>query len=233
MSENRSPKMEQRRENILRAARALIVRYGFDALTTRRLAAEAGVTAPTLYNLIGDKNEIIRQLVSDGVERVGSHVKTPEHRSALEMAEDIINAAISVVSEDEDYYRAVVVASDRVPGAFAAAGDGPATVASAAERSIELMKTACRAAISSSLLEGHVSADTLGQQIFVCYCGPFRDWAHRLISIDEFRRRAMRGIYMVLAADAAPAFREILRAKIIALEPAITAAAISDTIRGA
>lgn len=218
MATKLSPKMEQRRENILHAARTLIVRDGFDALTTRRLADEAGITAPTLYNLIGDKNEIIRQLVSDGVARVGSRDSLSADLPPLAMAEGIIEAALSVVVEDEAYYRAVVVASDRVPGAFAAAGDGPASVANAAQISIDMMTEACRAATGAYLLEGHVAAETLGLQIFIGFRGPFRDWANQLISISQFRQRALRGLYMALAVDAAPEFRKALRAKVIALE---------------
>ncbi|GAA0754304.1 AcrR family transcriptional regulator [Erythromicrobium ramosum] len=219
MATKLSPKMGQRRENILRAARTLIVRDGFDALTTRRLADEAGITAPTLYNLIGDKNEIIRQLVSDGVVRVGSRATLGADLPPLAMAEGIIETALSVVAEDQVYFRAVVIASDRVPGAFAAAGDGPASVANAAQISIDMMTAACRAAIGAQLLEGHVAAETLGLQIFIGFRGPFRDWANQLISVGEFRRRALRGLYMAMAVDAAPQFREILRAKVIALEP--------------
>ncbi len=232
MSEKRSLNMERRRDDILRAARALIVRDGFDALTTRRLAAEAGVTAPTLYNLIGDKDQIIRKMVADGVARVGGCVPCTDGRSPLEMAEDIVFAAVAVVTEDEDYYRAVVIASDRVTGAFAAAGDGPASITNAAQLSIEMMQAACRAAIAAGLLEGHVSAETLGQHIFICYRGPFRDWAYRLISISEFHHRAMRGIYLVLAADAAPGFREILREKVMALEPVRTEDSLSGNAEG-
>lgn len=231
VSVKRSFNMEQRRGEILRAARSLIVRDGFDALTTRRLAAEAGVSAPTLYNLIGDKDAIIRKLVAEGVERVSNRARPAEHRSPLGMVEDIIEAALAVVADDEDYYRAVVVASDRVVGAFAAAGDGPGSIANAAQLSIEMMARACRAAIDSRLLEGHVSAETLGMHIFVCFRGPFRDWAHDLISIEEFRCRAIRGAYMVMAADAAPEFREILREKIIALEPVSAAYRASGASR--
>lgn len=219
MATKLSPKMEQRRENILRAARTLILRDGFDALTTRRLADEAGITAPTLYNLIGDKSEIIRQLVSDGVARVGSRVTLGDDLPPLAMAEGIIETALAVVAEDEAYYRAVVIASDRVPGSFAVAGDGPASVANAAQVSIDMMMAACRAAIGARLLEGHVAAETLGQQTFIGFRGPFRDWANQLISLSEFRHRALRGLYLALAIDATLEFRDVLRAKIIALEP--------------
>lgn len=215
--------MEQRRENILSAARTLILRDGFDALTTRRLANEAGVTAPTLYSLIGDKSAIIRKLVYEGVARVGSRITLGDDLPPLAMAECIVETALAVVTEEADYYRAVVIASDRVPGAFAVAGDGPASVANAAQISIEMMTAACRAAISARLLEGHVAAGTLGMHIFIGFRGPFRDWANQLISFNQFRQRTLRGLYMVLAADAATEFRDILRAKIIALEPQLRA----------
>ncbi len=103
MATGTSPKRQQRRENILQAARTLIVRDGFDALTTRGLAEEAGLTAPTLYNLIGDKNEIIRQLVCNGLARVGSRAALNAELPPLAMAEGIIETALGVVAEDKVY----------------------------------------------------------------------------------------------------------------------------------
>ncbi len=51
--------MAERRERILEAARELIARNGFDGLTMRELARESQVTAPTLYNLVGNKEEVL------------------------------------------------------------------------------------------------------------------------------------------------------------------------------
>ena len=70
MSQTRARNMERRRQRILEAAGSIIPKKGVDGLTTRGLADVAGVTAPTLYNLIGGKDEIIRAMIGEGVERV-------------------------------------------------------------------------------------------------------------------------------------------------------------------
>ena len=57
---------EAARTRIVKAAAALVARGGRDALTTRSVAAAAGVQAPTLYRLFGDKDGLIDALVLHG-----------------------------------------------------------------------------------------------------------------------------------------------------------------------
>ena len=59
---------EAARERVVRAAAALVARGGREALTTRSIAAAAGVQAPTLYRLFGDKDGLIDALVLHGYE---------------------------------------------------------------------------------------------------------------------------------------------------------------------
>lgn len=55
--------MEARRRQILEAARGLIETRGYDALTMRNLANESRVTVPTIYNLIGNKEQVLFEAV--------------------------------------------------------------------------------------------------------------------------------------------------------------------------
>lgn len=48
----------KRREHILAAAREMIASDGTETLNVRDLAKEAGVTVPTIYNLIGEDPEL-------------------------------------------------------------------------------------------------------------------------------------------------------------------------------
>ena len=210
--------MEKRRANILAAARSIISEQGYDALTTRGLANAANVTVPTLYNLIGDMDQIVRMMITEGVEKVWARLDLDAMDSPLEMAEAIIEAATGMVSEDPEYFRAVTIGTDRIVGSYAAQGDIQAPISLAGQRPGEMAGTACRPAISQGLLRGKISAEALGQQMFICYRGPMRDWAYGLISIEECQRRAMRGFYLVMAADATPEFRDILVEKIVELE---------------
>lgn len=213
MSETRTRNMEKRRQRILDAARAIIIDKGIDGLTTRGLAKAADVTAPTLYNLIGGKEEILRTMISQGVEKVWTRLNFETLDSPLAMAEMIIEQAAQVVEDDADYFRAMVLGSDRMVGSYTAQGDLVSATSVAGQRSIEMAATACRAAISQGLLRGNLSAAELGQQMFICYRGPMRDWAYGLISREETKRRMMRGFYLVMASDASPEFRDILIAK--------------------
>ncbi|MEP2990573.1 MAG: TetR/AcrR family transcriptional regulator [Parasphingorhabdus sp.] len=218
MSETRARNMEKRRQRILDAARAIIIDKGIDGLTTRGLADVAGVTAPTLYNLIGGKDEIIRAMISEGVERVWDQLDFASCQTPLEMAELIIDKAFSQVMSDQGYFRAVTLATDRVTGSYAARGDMAFEHSAAGQRSVEMATTVCRTAIAQNMLSGRISAETLGLEMFISYRGPMRDWAHGIISAKECRRRQMRGFYLVMAADATPEFRELLLGKIEDLE---------------
>ncbi|MBW2390360.1 MAG: helix-turn-helix transcriptional regulator, partial [Deltaproteobacteria bacterium] len=61
---------EARRQRILETARRLITRGGMRALTMRRLAAGARLSVTTLYNLIGGREEIIKALIGDSIDRM-------------------------------------------------------------------------------------------------------------------------------------------------------------------
>lgn len=218
MSGTRARNMEKRRQRILDAARAIVLEKGVDGLTTRGLASLSGVTAPTLYNLIGDKEEIIRAMVGEGVEKVWERLDFDACATPLEMAEMIIETAYQEVMSDQNYFRAVVIATDRIAGSYAAPGDAGTPPSIAGRRSVDMATAACRAAIAQGQLSGRISAETLGLEMFVSYRGPMRDWAHGIISAEECRRRQMRGFYLIMAADATPEFREILLQKIEMLE---------------
>ncbi|WFB05777.1 TetR/AcrR family transcriptional regulator [Streptomyces sp. LX-29] len=58
------------REQILVAARQLIDRDGWEKLTIRRLAAELGIGATTLYHHVRDKEELLVLLLNDYVSRL-------------------------------------------------------------------------------------------------------------------------------------------------------------------
>ena len=56
---------KQKVARILAAARSLMIREGGSALTTNRIAAEAGVGVGSLYEYFPDKQSIINQLIED------------------------------------------------------------------------------------------------------------------------------------------------------------------------
>ena len=59
MSKTLTPRQRERRARILQTARELIDESGYAGMTTRELAARAGVSATTLFNLYNTKEELL------------------------------------------------------------------------------------------------------------------------------------------------------------------------------
>ena len=57
--------MEARRQRLLEEVRRLIESGGFEGLTMRELASASGVTVPTIYNLIGNKEAVLLAAVEE------------------------------------------------------------------------------------------------------------------------------------------------------------------------
>lgn len=200
-----------RRARILEAAGQILAEQGFDALTTRGLAEAADVTVPTIYNLIGGKDDILRALVADSVERIWELLELPAEGASIDVVEDMIGRCLQVVEEDQGTLRAAIIAADRVADAYSAESE-------AGVRSVGIPTATVEVLQSSGVLLGNIAAEALGEQMFSCFHDPFREWGYDLISFEEFRRRALRGCYMVLCADATDTARRELVARINALQ---------------
>ncbi len=207
MSNKRQQAVEERKRRIFDAARAIIARDGLDGLTTRGLAEAAGLTVPTLYNLVGDKNAIISQTIERSVEAVWDRLEFDRRATPLDMADAVIDEAYETLRDDRAFQRAQLSMLDRMGTSYAANPARDDIGSRAAGRSVEMAVHACRAAQRRGLLRGNVPAEELGQQMFIAYRGPLRDWIEEVIEADEMLRRQRRGFYLVLAADANDTFR--------------------------
>ena len=78
------------RDRIVCAALALVDAEGLEALSTRRLAAELGVSGPSLYNHVGTKEELLDDVVDAVLADVDTSMfsdlsaANPQWRTALE-----------------------------------------------------------------------------------------------------------------------------------------------------
>lgn len=65
---------DARRRDILDAARALLEKKGYEALTMREVAAGAGVTPGLLYTYVADKEELFALLYAERLDRFRAEV---------------------------------------------------------------------------------------------------------------------------------------------------------------
>ncbi len=207
----RSKNMAKRREAILREARSLIANEGFEALKIRDLAARAGLTVPTIYNLVGGKNEILAVIIDEMVVQLRAIQNEADIDPVEESFAKLINDLADHFARDEAFFRAAFIAGDR-SGLFEQSSGG-GIFAHFVQQPIET----CARAVKAGLLRGQISPDVLGPQIYGCYRLARQDWANGYFDLDGFRKQALIGVFLCLASDAKPAFRERLMGKILSL----------------
>lgn len=204
MSDTRTSNMEKRRKRILEQAQKMLAQGGFDALNLRDLAELSGITVPTIYNLVGNKAEVLKALVmgSFAMFETALEDKLPcptEQLPALMMA-----TFTAMVDRDEDTFRATALASERLENESDERGNYGFKRAPLRKFAGKL----CRDARDEGLLRGAIDSHILVEQMIGIHQIAFRDWAHRVISLEELSRQSLRGFYVALAADAEDAYRD-------------------------
>lgn len=217
MLSKREKSIADRKARILDAARAIIAKDGYDALTTRGIAETAGVTVPTLYNLVGDKAAVISAMATASIEELWGRLHLDERGSPLAMADAVLDEAYAQIMADREFNRANLIALERLGIAFAYHPTRDDPGAHGARRSVEMAEYTCREAQRLGELCGNLDAHDLAVQMFAVYRAPLDDWLHDAIDADEMLRRQRIGFYTVLASDASDEFREELIARIAKL----------------
>jgi len=210
MSDIRTLNMEKRRERILEQARKMLAEGGFDALNLRYLAETSGITVPTIYNLIGNKAEVLKALVMDSFADFEASLESRLPCDTQQLPALMMSTFAEIIARDESYYRATALASERLENASDEHGDygykrGP------------LRKYAgalCHAAREEGLLRGEIDSELLVEQMVGNHQVAFRDWAHHVISLEDLRKQSLAGFYIALAADAVDDFRDSLAASL-------------------
>ena len=64
------------------------------------------------------------------------------------------------------------------------------------------------------MLRGKIDSSLLVELMIGNHQIAFRDWAHRVISLEELRKQTLSGFYITLAADAEDDYRDRLAAKL-------------------
>ena len=100
--------MAERRQRILAAARAIVARQGYEALTMRELARESRVTVPTLYNLIGGKQAVLAAAVEEQTLRFLAAVERQAGRSPAARLLAVVGACTRELLGLPAYYRSLL-----------------------------------------------------------------------------------------------------------------------------
>ena len=210
-----------RRQRITEAAGELLEAGGLAGLTMRALSEAAGLSVPTIYNLIGGRDHVLVAVM----ERHGSEFDaqlTALRSAPVDRCFEIADAVVAAMTAYPDVSRAIIA-----EGLAPKLGDGQRPLM---RRYGAALRAAIGEAHESGDLDAEVSPDLLVDHLMAMTAGHFIRWANTDVRDDpnanQFRAAVAHGMAITLAgaADhaAAPALRRRLRAAEASLSPTST-----------
>jgi len=192
-----------RRQRILELAANLMASEGVEAFTINRLASEAGVSTPTIHNLFGKKSDIIKELVSNLIEKMqGIFLHHPpidpiDPIDPIENAKFFLDNMVAAFEQDTDFYRAAFMSAEqlrlfdpRIPGGLFQRAQ---QVAAPRKEWYE-----------SGLFLGNIEPSTMMKTVHNSNRLGRLDWVGGYIDLNQFRHQVLESILLAYASDASP-----------------------------
>ena len=197
--------MDARRQRILSAAEGMLASGGAAALTVRAVAEKAGVTVPTIYNLIGSKEQVVAALITAALDRLDQALQALPERHGLARAEAAVQCSAELFFAAPEQYSAVFRALQDIQGQPGEAALGPLF-----RRAGEVYCQAVREAQNDGSLHGRLAPLPLGHHILHAQIETFRLWGVGSLPEAATRARAFYALYVSLMADATKQGRRAL-----------------------
>jgi AcrR family transcriptional regulator len=192
---------DERRAQILRAARDLVADGGLDALTMRAVAQRARLSVPTVYNLVGSRADVVAALLDAGGDQldallVDSHAGDPVGRvvAASDALATVVTPNVTVVT---------AVLAGGVPGD---AGEGGLF-----GRYGHVTRTALADARAAGVIERRADPGLLADRVVALAAGAVLAWATDHRDDGRLRDDLVHGAMVVLVAHATDDHRARLR----------------------
>jgi AcrR family transcriptional regulator len=199
--------MDARRQRILSAASSMLAAGGMAGLTVREVAERAGVTVPTIYNLIGSKEQLATALIAAALDQLDQALLALPDRRGLLRAQAAVHCSADLFFNAPEQYGAVFRALQDLQRDPAATKP---TLGPLFRRAGEVFCQAVREAQADGTLHGRLQAVPLGHHILHCQVETYRLWGVGSLPEPAARARALYAAHVSLMADATKAGRRIL-----------------------
>ena len=209
----RQRNVEERRQEILRAARVLLSRGGLAALSMRKLADEASLSVNTLYNLWGTREEILRALTFDARERLEAALPietSPEDPIAY--CRTLVRASVRETCRQHEFFRPMLLAW--LEGEIA----GKPSPVEPMEHSVRMLSQIIREARKRGLVDCPMKPEQVAWQIQHGAQFASIQWALGRIDDAHFEARALYGVNLAFLGIAREARKPEIQSKLKGLE---------------
>lgn len=205
---SRSEGKDRRGREIVRAARALM-QTGTTGFSMRTLAAQAGVSIATPYNLFGSKQAIMYAVLDADLEvyqKRLAHLRVDK----IEIFFKAVSLATSLYSTEPAFYRAVLSAVYNDGGTeFRSMFGGPRHA---------MWRGLVQEALDAGLLDAEVDVDALAITLAHIFFSCILEWAAGELSLAELDVRTQYGFALTLLAMATPASAKRLRERALLMQ---------------
>ncbi len=191
VQELRNANKRRRRLQILQGAHDLIARDGVHALTMRSLAEASAVSVPTIYALVGGRDDVISALMDSGVHRFDAGVEDLDSRG-LFRATAIVELFADVLDHERELLHALLAS-----GALVSAGSEPLLLFH--RRQVELER-AFREAVEDGELRADVDPVFAATTAVRLGMGVIIDWVVQTGDPADLRTELLRSVAVVISA---------------------------------
>ncbi|WP_439816036.1 TetR/AcrR family transcriptional regulator [Zavarzinia sp. CC-PAN008] len=199
----RAQSMALRRRQIVDAARALVHETGDTGFTMRTLAAKAGVSLATPYNLFGSKHAVMMALGEADLNRFRALVQGRPAGDALDRLFDVIILTRAIFYSEPSFYRALYKAVFDPHAPELRLG----YVSPRQNFWLELVRDAQRA----GLIRAEVEPKPLSRLLALIFGGVVQNWILADFSAERFESEIGYGFALTLGAAASPLAEARLR----------------------
>jgi len=196
-----------RRTRIIECAAGLIADGGDQALTLRDLAGAAGVTVPTIYNLIGSREDVVVEVVTDAMDQMDAELSRLSEERGIEHGLAAVDACFDLILARKTLYRAVFRALFEMEATAV-----PQWMGRMFRRGGEVMEQAILRAVRDRDLRGDLEPLPLAHNAFHALQATIRMWAVGALDTRNSRARSRYAYLTTLLADATPKGRKRLLA---------------------
>tara|TARA_B110000305_G_scaffold279_1_gene294 strand:+ start:2074 stop:2859 length:786 start_codon:yes stop_codon:yes gene_type:complete len=188
-----------RRQRILDLAVHLIATDGIEGFTINRLAREAGVSTPTIHNLFGKKNDIIKELVSNLIQHMsGLTVQSPPI-DPIENAKFFIGNIITEFEKNTDFFRVALMSAEQL-GLF------HPNLPNGLFQEAQKVAAPRKEWYESGLLLGNIEPSVIMKRVHNSNRLGRLDWASGYIDLNQMRQQVLQSILLAYASDASPEY---------------------------
>ena len=192
----------RRRTAILESTLELLRTTDIEKVSIEAIATTAGVAPATVYNLMGSRESLLLSCIDRVLNAlVDDLIRVPVNEDPLGSAVRIIERSCDAFIVDGDAFRQIVGAVNKI------IRGGGAVLMDAGQLQILAM----HAVRDAGILSDDADPVAIGRQIFLSYNGALFAWAARQLTDDGFRAAALHGLWTVLLAWSAEAYREEFR----------------------